>query len=224
MLYKIVFKRYGVIGRIVNVLGVLALVGLGSSPTRAGEAFKVLALGDSLTAGYGLAGPKAFPRQLEAALRDLGHHVTIINGGVSGDTSAGGRSRLDWLVDGTIDAVIIELGANDGMRGLDPASTRQNIDWIIRTLKAKQVPILLTGMLAPPNLGADYGAEFNAIYSQLATQHGIALDPFFLQGVVADPTLNQADGLHPNAQGVAVIVKRLVPQLLAVLKQKKRAP
>lgn len=169
----------------------------------------ILALGDSLTAGYGLDQRDAFPVQLEKALNAQGLNVQVINGGVSGDTSAGGRSRLNWLLASPVDAVIVELGANDGLRGLDPAQTRENLDWILATLKDRQIPVLLSGMLAPPNLGEDYGGAFNTIYPDLAQKHGVMLDPFFLEGVAADPTLNQKDGIHPNAKGVEIIVKRL---------------
>ncbi len=186
---------------------------------RADDAKVILALGDSLTAGYGLDQAEAFPVQLQAALQTAGMNATVINGGVSGDTSAGGRSRLEWLLVGQIDGVILELGANDGLRGLDPAQTRDNLDWILTTLKQRGIPVLLSGMYAPPNLGKDYGAEFNAIYPELAEKHSVKLDPFFLEGVAADPNLNQTDGIHPNAEGVAVIVKRLAPKVQELLSQ-----
>jgi len=217
-------KGYGVVDRLVNVLSVCTLFVLVAFPAQADGPSKILALGDSLTAGYGMAQPDSFPRQLEAAFRSQGHDITIVNGGVSGDTSAGGRSRLDWLVGPSIDLVIVELGANDGLRGIDPAETRKNMDWILKRLKEKKVSVLLSGMQAPPNLGADYGAEFNAIYPDLAKIHGVAFDPFFLQGVAADPALNQADGIHPNAKGVGVIVQRIAPKVLEILAQKKPAP
>jgi len=217
LLYSL--QGYGVKRLIVNVLALLSVAMGFTYPVYANDAVKILALGDSLTAGYGLAQSDSFPSQLETALRDQGHDITVINGGVSGDTSAGGRSRLDWLVDSSVDLVVIELGANDGLRGLDPSETRTNLDWILNRLKEKKVPAVLTGMLAPPNLGADYGAEFKAIYPDLAAQYAIAFDPFFLQGVAADPALNQADGIHPNKDGVLIIVKRLVPLLLDALKK-----
>jgi len=217
LLYSL--QGYGVKRLIVNVLALLSVTVGFTYPAYANDAVKILVLGDSLTAGYGLPQPDSFPSQLEAALRDQGHDITVINGGVSGDTSAGGRSRLDWLVDSSVDLVLIELGANDGLRGIDPSETRTNLDWILNRLKEKKVPAVLTGMLAPPNLGADYGAEFKAIYPDLAVQYAIAFDPFFLQGVAADPALNQADGIHPNKDGVQIIVKRLFPLLLDVLKK-----
>lgn len=210
-------KGYGAMRRLVNALAVLAALCVAAQPAQAEGGYTLLALGDSLTAGYGLPQDDAFPVQLEAALRARGHDVTIVNAGVSGDTSAGGRARLDWLLSANVDAVIVELGANDGLRGLDPAQTRENLDWILARLKARGLPALLTGMLAPPNLGKDYGAEFNAIYPGLAKQHGVVFDPFYLEGVAADPALNQDDGIHPNADGVAVIVKRIAPKVLELL-------
>lgn len=210
---------YGFIALFVNVMTTLLVLAALINPARANDAKIILALGDSLTAGYGLDQTQAFPVQLQAALVAAGENVTVINGGVSGDTSAGGRSRLDWLLASPIDGVIVELGANDGLRGLDPAQTRENLDWILMTLKARDIPVLLSGMLAPPNLGADYGAEFNAIYPELSKKHGADFDAFFLEGVAADPSLNQADGIHPNAEGVAIIVKRLMPKVQQLLKR-----
>jgi len=215
---------YGLMMHIVNVLVVLpvvmAVVVMAAGRVQASDAKTVLALGDSLTAGYGLPQPDAFPVQLQAALIAAGESVTVVNAGVSGDTSAGGRSRLGWLLSNPVDAVIVELGANDGLRGLDPAETRRNLDWILATLKERRIPMLVTGMLAPPNLGEDYGIEFNAIYPELAQKYGALYDAFFLQGVAADPGLNQADGIHPNADGVAVIVERLTPKVQQLLKNK----
>jgi len=214
-------SEYGPMLRLVNVLLVCAAFSMLAMRAHASDPKIVLALGDSLTAGYGLAQPDAFPGQLQAALVDLGANVTVVNAGVSGDTSAGGRSRLQWLLSNPVDAVIVELGANDGLRGLDPAQTRDNLDWIMATLKKRQIPTLITGMYAPPNLGEDYGAEFNAIYPDLAKKYGAVYDRFFLEGVAADPALNQADGIHPNANGVAVIVKRLAPKIQKLLQHTK---
>jgi acyl-CoA thioesterase-1 len=171
----------------------------------------VVALGDSLTAGYGLAGADAFPSRLQQALADKGLAVKVVNAGVSGDTAAGGLARLDWSIPDGTDAVILELGANDALRGFDPAVTRKALDAILGRLTARKIPVLLCGMLAPPNLGTEYGRAFNAIYPNLAAQYGAILYPFFLAGVAADPTLNQRDGLHPTAAGVAVIVERILP-------------
>ena len=215
--------QYGLMARIVNVLLVFLLVPMlmFAARAQASDVKTVLALGDSLTAGYGLAQPDAFPVQLQAALVELGVNAQVINAGVSGDTSAGGRSRLQWLLSNPVDAVIVELGANDGLRGLDPAQTRDNLDWIMAILKKRQIPTLITGMYAPPNLGEDYGAEFNAIYPNLAKKYGALYDRFYLEGVAADPILNQADGIHPNADGVALIVRRLAPRVQELLQNTK---
>ena len=183
----------------------------------AGERPVVLALGDSLTAGYGLAPGKAFPAQLQAALAGNGIDAKVINGGVSGDTSAGGLARLDWLLGDKPDLVIVELGANDGLRGLDPDGTRDNLDRIIMRVRETGAHVLLTGMVAPPNLGSDYGERFNAIYPALAQKHGTAFYPFFLDGVAMDPALNQQDGIHPTAEGVAMIVEKILPVVIGGL-------
>jgi len=180
-------------------------------------ATRILVLGDSLAAGYGLAPEQAFPVRLEAALKAAGRDVTVLNAGVSGDTSAGGLARLDWSLADSPDVAIVELGANDALRGLDPAATRTNLDALLARLKAKGIPVLLAGMLAPPNLGRDYGREFNAIFPDLAERHGALLYPFFLEGVAAIPQLNQKDGIHPNAQGVESIVARILPRVLDLL-------
>jgi len=214
-------SEYGPMSRLVNVVLVCVAFSMLAMRAHASDPKILLALGDSLTAGYGLAQPDAFPVQLEAALVELGVNAQVVNAGVSGDTSAGGRSRLQWLLSNPVDAVIVELGANDGLRGLDPAQTRDNLDWIMATLKKRQIPTLITGMYAPPNLGEDYGAEFNAIYPDLAKKYGALYDRFYLEGVAADPALNQADGIHPNADGVALIVKRLAPQVQELLQHTK---
>jgi acyl-CoA thioesterase-1 len=182
---------------------------------------RIVVLGDSLTAGYGLAGDDAFPVRLQAALQADGIDARVINAGVSGDTSAAGLRRLDWALaagpDGPPDALIVELGANDGLRGLDPKTTEANLDAILTRGKARGLKILLTGMKAPPNLGRDYAAEFDALFPRLAARHDVALYPFFLDGVAADRTLNQADGIHPNPAGVAVIVGRILPYVKRLL-------
>lgn len=200
-------------------MAVVLVAALLACGVRAGQhETRILVLGDSLAAGYGLAAADAFPSRLEAGLRALGHAVRVINGGVSGDTSAGGRSRLDWALDDRPQIAIVELGANDGLRGLDPAMTVANLDAIIARLKAARVAVLLTGMVAPPNLGRDYEMEFNAVFPALARKHDVAFYPFFLDGVAMRPELNQADGLHPNAKGVAVIVDRITPYVVRLLK------
>jgi acyl-CoA thioesterase-1 len=183
----------------------------------AAKPIKMVVLGDSLSAGLGLSGPAAFPQRLQKSLKDKGIAVEMINAGVSGDTSSGGRDRLDWSVPDGTDAVIVELGANDALRGIDPAVTRSALSDILTRLKARGVAVMLCGMLAPPNYGADYSARFNAIYPELAKSFGVPLYPFFLEGVAADARLNQADGLHPTAEGVDVIVRNILPSVQAFL-------
>ena len=190
----------------------IATAGAAERPVR------IVALGDSLTAGYQLPASEAFPAQLEAALRAKGVAVEVANAGVSGDTSSGGLARLDWSVPQGTDAVILELGANDMLRGVDPAVTRAALETIVRRLKARGIEVLLSGMLAAPNLGAGLSrASSTAIYPELAAAHDLILDPFFVAGVVRDPKLNLNDGLHPSAAGVAVIVNRILPKVEALI-------
>jgi len=200
--------RYGVIAGLVN----LAVSAAGVGPAAAAT---IVVLGDSLTAGYGLAADDAFPARLEAALGAEGIEARVINAGVSGDTSAGGLRRLDWALapgpDGPPDAMIVELGANDGLRGLDPRQTEANLDAILAGARQRGLRVLLAGMMAPPNLGREYAAAFAAVFPRLAERHGVLLYPFFLDGVAADPTLNLDDGIHPNPDGVDVIVERILP-------------
>lgn len=177
----------------------------------------ILALGDSLTAGYGLANHEGFTAKLEAALKAKGIAARVINAGLSGDTAAGGLARLDWALEPKPDFAIVELGANDGMRGLDPQETRASLDAILTKLKAKGVPALLAGMYAPPNMGPDFIKTFNGIYPELAAKHGVPLYPFFLDGVAAQPELNLPDGIHPNAKGIDVIVTRILPSVLKLI-------
>ena len=183
----------------------------------AGKPIKMVVLGDSLSAGLGLSASAAFPARLKQSLKIKGIDVDMINAGVSGDTSSGGRDRLDWSVPEGTDAVILELGANDALRGTDPKVTRAALTDILARLKARKVAVLLCGMLAPPNYGSDYSARFDAIYRDLAKSFGVPLYPFFLEGVAADARLNQADGLHPTAEGVDVIVKNILPTVEAFL-------
>jgi acyl-CoA thioesterase-1 len=185
------------------------------------EPIRILAFGDSLTAGYNLAAADAFPAKLGKALREAGHPVKISNAGISGDTTAGGRSRLDWALAENPEIVILELGANDALRGFDPAETERNLDDMLRRLQAKKITVLLAGMKAPRNLGREYADSFDAIYPRLAAKYNVALYPFFLDGVVADPAMNQGDGIHPTAKGVDVIVKRIMPSLLPLLPKGK---
>lgn len=179
----------------------------------------IVALGDSLTAGYLLKPEEAFPAQLQMALEAKGHKVRVENAGVSGDTSAGGLQRLDWSLQGGADAVIVELGANDALRGIDPALTRTALDKILAAVKAKGADVLLAGMKAPNNYGADYQKAFDAIFPELAEKHGATLYPFFLDGVALNPKLVLADGLHPTADGVAEIVKRILPSVEALIEK-----
>jgi len=185
---------------------------------------KMVVLGDSLSAGLGLSASAAFPARLQKALDDKGIKVDMINAGVSGDTSSGGRDRLDWSVPEGTEAVILELGANDALRGIDPAVTRTALTEILTRLKARKIAVLLCGMLAPPNYGSEYAARFNAIYPELSKSFGVPLYPFFLEGVAADAKLNQADGLHPTAEGVDVIVKNILPMVEAFLGAISRQP
>jgi acyl-CoA thioesterase-1 len=178
---------------------------------------KMVVLGDSLSAGLGLSASSAFPARLQKSLKLKGIAVDIINAGVSGDTSSGGRDRLDWSVPGGTEAVILELGANDALRGTDPTVTRAALTDILTRLKARKIAVLLCGMVAPPNYGSDYSARFNAIYPELAKSFGVPLYPFFLEGVATDARLSQADGLHPTAEGVDVIVKNILPTVEAFL-------
>lgn len=175
------------------------------------EPVKLAILGDSLAAGYGVSPGQAMPARLEAALKKEGRNVTVINHGVSGDTSAGGLQRVDWMLADKPDIVMIELGANDALRATDPAVTEKNLDAIIAKLKEAGLTVWLAGMLAPRNYGSEYARQFDGIYRRLAEKHGVPLYPFFLDGVAQDPALNQGDGIHPNPKGVDVIVERILP-------------
>lgn len=183
---------------------------------------RILAFGDSLSAGYGLPHDAGFEVQLQAALREKGYNAVILDGAVSGDTTAGGRARLDWALADNPDAAIVELGGNDALRGIDPRDTEANLSAILDALQAKRIPVLLTGMYAPPNLGPDYEKTLRAVFERLGRRPGIIYDSFFLQGVAADPGLNQPDRIHPNAEGVHRIVARLLPlveRLIAEIRQ-----
>ena len=198
--------------------------GLVGSVSAAERAVKVVALGDSLTAGFQLRGSAAFPVQLERALKAKGFAVEVTNAGVSGDTSSGGLARLDWSVPDGTDAVILELGANDMLRGVDPKVTRDALSEIVQRLKARRIEVLLCGMLAAPNMGADYGRAFDAIYPELAAANDLVFYPFFLDGIVTDRKLNQNDGLHPTVEGVAKIVAGILPKAEAVLARVRAKP
>jgi acyl-CoA thioesterase I len=201
------------LGAILLHLATAALCAASAQP------LKILALGDSLTAGYGLATDEGFTAQLGRALKDAGVDAQVINAGVSGDTAAGGLARLDWALGADPAVVIVELGGNDALRGLDPAATKASLDAIITRLQKQNRAVLLAGMLAPPNMGADYGASFSAIYPDLAKQHGVTLYPFFLDGVAGNASLVQQDGIHPTAEGVAIIVQRILPALRQAIDQ-----
>lgn len=224
------YERYGRSLQYCKLLPALFIVvvlafapGVSQAGERASAApITIVALGDSLTAGYMLGPNEDFASQLEAALKAAGHeNVKIANAGVSGDTSAGGLARLDWAVGPDADAVIVELGANDALRAIDPDVTRRNLDEIVARLKARGLPVLLAGMLAPPNLGAEYGSAFNIIHAEIAETHDLILYPFFLDGVAGHRNLNLRDGIHPTAEGIGIIVERILPQVEELIAQAK---
>lgn len=204
--------------RVLIVALMTAGPALAQTPAAAPERpVKMVVLGDSLSAGLGLPATAAFPARLQKALSEKGIKVDITNAGVSGDTTSGGRDRLDWSVPEGTEAVIVELGANDALRGIDPGVTRVALSEILTRLKARKIAVLLCGMLAPPNYGTEYAARFNAIYPELSKSFGVPLYPFFLEGVAAEARLNQADGIHPTAEGVDVIVKNILPMAEALV-------
>ena len=208
---------------------ILALLGMEpvfaqSAAAIATQPIKMVVLGDSLSAGYGLSGADAFPAKLQKALKTKGIDIEMTNAGVSGDTASGGRDRLDWSVPAGTQAVIVELGGNDALRGIDPAVTRAALTEIVTRLKGRGVAVLLCGMLAPPNYGGEYAARFDAIYPDLARSAGVPLYPFFLEGVAANAKLNQADGIHPTPEGVDIIVKNILPTVEALLGAITRQP
>lgn len=199
-----------------HLLGLAA--GLALLPRAASAApLRLLAYGDSLIHGYGLGPEDTFPAQLQRALTAAGREAAVINGGNSGDTTAAGLARVDWTLAEKPDAVLLLLGANDFLRGIDPKETEANLTALMQRFQAEGLPVLLAGMLAPQNLGADYAAAFDAIYPRLAQSYDAELYPFFLDGVALDPALNQPDGIHPNAAGVAVIVERILPAVERLL-------
>ncbi len=201
-----------------RIFVVLSLLLLCLFPAAAQAAdLKLVVLGDSLSAGYQLPPEAGFTVQLQKALDARGHSVEVVNAAVSGDTSSGGLSRLDWSVGADTDAVIVELGANDALRGISPQITRKNIEEIAQRLRARDVEVLLAGMLAPRNLGDEYAEVFDPIYSEVAKAHNALLYPFFLEGVALTPELNLSDGMHPNADGVAIIVENILPKVEELL-------
>jgi acyl-CoA thioesterase-1 len=213
---RAVERRYGLFMHIAVLMFALMTVA-NAAWAEAAKPIKLVVLGDSLSAGLGLPAQEAFPTKLQKALEDKGIEVGMTNAGVSGDTSSGGRDRLDWSVPDGTDGVIIELGANDALRGIDPDLTRTALTEIVQRLKARKIAVMLCGMLAPPNYGADYAARFNSIYPDLAKKFDVPLYPFFLDGVAADAKLNQADGIHPTAPGVDIIVRNILPTVEAFL-------
>jgi acyl-CoA thioesterase-1 len=213
----------------VAVFGLVALVATATMPVQgvaADRPVRIVAFGDSLTAGYGLPAQETFSAQLQQALRARGHAVDIENAGVSGDTASGGLSRLDWSIPEGIDAVIVELGANDMLRGVDPGVTRKALDGVLGRLKERGIEVLFAGMRAAPNMGAEYGRAFEAIFPDLAKKHDVVFYPFFLDGVAGQGKLALQDGMHPNAEGVKRIVTGLLPkaeELLARVRAKRGA-
>ena len=197
---------------IASAVVVWTLVAVAPSSRAENRPLKIVVLGDSLTAGFQLPAAAAFPARLERALTAKGFAVSIANAGVSGDTASGGLSRVAWSVPPGTDAVILELGANDMLRGIDPKVTRASLESIIRTLKSRSVEVLLAGMRAAPNMGPEYRRAFDAIYPDLASSYGLVFYPFFLDGIVTDPKFNLGDGIHPNQAGVDVIVARILPK------------
>jgi acyl-CoA thioesterase I len=197
--------------RLFAAILIIAAGAAASGGASAAETYKIVAFGDSLMAGYRLAPGESFPERLESALRTRGHDVVIANAGVSGDTSSGGLSRLDWSVPDDTDLVVLGLGANDMLRGVSPEITARNLEEMIVRLKERQIDILLVGMLAAPNLGPDYSRAFNSIYPRMAEQYDLALYPFLLEGVAAQPDLLLDDGMHPNAEGIDRMVEGVMP-------------
>lgn len=204
----------GTAAALLAVIIVLANPHAVAPPADAAErALRLVAVGDSLTAGYGLPAKDSFPAQLEVLLRQRGLDVTLINAGVSGDTTASALARFDWSIPEGTDGVILELGANDALRGLDPVLAEKALDTMLMRLRERRIPVLLAGMYAPRNLGAEYVTAFDGIYPRLAQKYGTALYPFFLEGMMGVPTLDIGDGLHPNAEGVAVIARGILPKV-----------
>ena len=216
-------SSYGHWRAVVQAAALAALFALAFAAPASARTLKLVALGDSLTAGYGLPPGKAFVDKLQTALRSKGWDVTVVNAGVSGDTAADGLARYDWAVPADADALIVELGANDMLQGLPPEETKKALAAILGRARAGRLPVLLAGMRAAPNLGADYDRAFDAIYPALADQYGAVFYPFFLDGVAGDPKLNQEDGLHPTAAGVAAIVAQILPSVEELLERAKRS-
>jgi len=210
-------KAYGALRHGINAFLAALLLLLCVPAHAAGPPKKLLILGDSLSAGYGLPADEGFIAKLGAALKQAGYEVVLVNGSVSGDTTAGGLARLDWSLADNPDFALVELGANDALRGLDPKAMEANLAAILDKLAARKIPALLAGMYAPRNLGRDYDEAFDGAFPRLAARHGVLLYPFFLDGVATDPALNHPDGLHPNPAGVDVIVAKIMPYVARLL-------
>lgn len=209
--------RFQPLALILTALSLAFSPAVTAAQTAPKAANEIVALGDSLSAGFGVGPGESFPEQLQAALVAKGYAVTVSNAGVSGDTTTGGLARLDWSVPDTAGLVILELGANDALRGIAPAISERNLDAMLKRLNERKIPVLLAGMIAPPNMGPDYAAAFNPIYARLAATYDVSLYPFFLDGSAGEAALTQADGMHPNPKGVAVIVERILPAVIKEL-------
>jgi acyl-CoA thioesterase-1 len=218
-----IWKPFAAIAR-CGALALLALSSQAGDEAMAQEPTVIVAFGDSLTAGYQLPPDAAFPVQLEKALTEKGHNVRVANSGVSGDTSADGLARFDWAMPEDADAVILELGANDSLRGIAVEETRKALGEILKLLKDRNIPVLIAGMEAPRNWGDDYVAEFRQMYADLAAEYGADLYPFFLDGIALDNSLNLGDGLHPNEKGVGVIVERILPKVEELIEKAESRP
>lgn len=205
-------------GFAVHFVVIVVTMLLGANLPAAARTLQIVGFGDSLMAGYQLPQGDAYPALLEKALKEAGLEVSIANAGVSGDTTESGLARVDWSIPDGTDGVILELGANDALRGIAPEATEKNLDAIIVRLKERGIPVLLAGMMAPPNMGDDYAVRFNPIYQRIAEKHGLTLYPFFLDGVVTMPSLQLEDGMHPNAGGVAVMVERSIDTVQSFLR------
>jgi len=211
---------YGRFAAAVNSLLLVLLLATGSAHAQSGPV-RLTVLGDSLAAGYGVKPDQSFPARLEAALKAEGRNVTVLNQGVSGDTSAGGLDRLDWMLADKPDIVLVELGANDALRGTDPKVTEKNLSAIVEKLKAANVTVWLAGMMAPRNLGSDYVNAFDGLYKRIADKYEVPLYPFILDGVAQDPALNQGDGIHPNPKGAQIVADKLLPFVIKNLDDAK---
>jgi acyl-CoA thioesterase-1 len=212
-------KRHSM--RLYGAIIVAFFVALIAAPVSA-QPVRIVAFGDSLLAGFGLKANESFPAQLENALKKRGHEVQITNAGVSGDTTTGGLSRLDWSIQDGTEAVILVLGANDMLRGMEPELARKNLDAMIKRLKERKIEVLIGGMRAAPNLGADYAAKFDSMYAELAKEHDILIYPFFLDGVAGERELNLNDGIHPTPKGVNLIVERIMPSVESLIERVKK--